>query len=194
MKRFISILTVFILVFSYSASAIADSHGEPPIEELEEQFKNLIEVETDDDQKVVEFDSTEQFEQAFHQIMSDELADFYLGQYFKEDDDGYYHLPQDAPAYIDFEQEYTLEEVNNNQYHLTQSREDALRGEFTLTVHYEYANDQWIIADRNDLADVEEGGELPDTATSYPLWTIAGLILAGTGVILITRKQLVNNQ
>ena len=170
---------------------MAQEHDEPPIKELDEKFQELIEVEYGDDFKATEYESKDELENAFHSIMTSELADYYLDRFFKFEDGEVYVLPQDGPLYINFDEEYQLEEQNENHYKLTQENEDEMRGEYTLSVQYEHQDGEWLMIDRNEIVGVEEGDELPETASSFFFWALMGLgiALSGAGIILFSRKN-----
>ncbi|WP_101845615.1 LPXTG cell wall anchor domain-containing protein [Halobacillus sp. Marseille-P3879] len=190
MIRMLSVvLFAFLVVFGFQTSVSADDHGEPPVEELEQQFNDLMNLETNDDGEVVNYDSKDRLEEEFKSIMVAPLADDYLDTYFYEENDKLYIEEMDGPYQLQTDQNYDLEKVSDSQYTLTQEGENQLRGEYTLTSDYSYEAGKWVFADRMDRVD-DEGGSLPDTATSNPaMMAIGGMVtVLGAGLFLGRRK------
>ncbi|MFD1032462.1 LPXTG cell wall anchor domain-containing protein [Metaplanococcus flavidus] len=195
LKKSVAAVIVLVMLTGLQMPVFADNHGEPPVRELEQQFRDLIyNLETAQDYEVVEYDSMARLEEEFRSIMVWPLADHYLETYFEERDGTAYIIPMDGPVQLNLDEDYTLEKVDDNTYELTQQGESALRGEYTLTITYSYEAGKWVFGDRMDhVSSSENGGELPDTATSLPSMMALGGIVMGLGALLLffRRKSLV---
>ncbi|MCA0988473.1 LPXTG cell wall anchor domain-containing protein [Guptibacillus algicola] len=192
MFRVISALVVVGLLFLGINNPVhAEDHGKPPVEELEKQFDQLIELETNKENEVKKYDSIDRLEQEFKSIMVWPLADHYVDTFFEERDGKLIKIARDGPVRLLDNKDYTLEKINENHYKLTQPNENNMRGEYTLTIHYKYEAGKWVFADRmNHVANDSSGGEMPDTATNLPLTMALGstVMLAG-GLLLVARKR-----
>lgn len=182
-------LAMFLVVFAaLHTSAIADSHGEPPVKELEQKFENLIFQETEDN-KLKNYDSIHKLEEDMNGIMTFPLTDYYLERFFIEQNGKLKIKATDGPILLNMDKEFTLEKMADDHYRLTQQGKNQLKGAYTLTIDYKYSAGRWVLADRMDIADSEYGGQLPDTATSMPTMMMAGGMLMTIGALLIFRRR-----
>lgn len=200
MKKIITILIMLPLVFSFSITALANNHGEPPIEDYSLKFQNWIFQETDENKLVVNFNTKQELKVKFSEIMTMDVASYYVDTWYKDTDDGLHLIAKDGPLFLDLESDYTVEMINENYYKVTQHGENKLKGNYTVTIDFEYRDGKWLIVDRQEMfneepGENEEGGELPVTSTTYPTWALLGLLLAGTGLGLniMRRKQAIKN-
>lgn len=191
MKRMIFVLALLVVSLSIPAVVVAEEHGEPPVEELEQQFYDLVYQETENAYQLRDYDSIDALEEDMNQVMAPELANYYLDLLFYEEDGIPYVVPTEGPFQLDMEAAYTLEQTGETEYRVTQSSVNALNEEFTLTIVYQYEDGNWYIADRIEAIDYSDnpGGEMPDTATVTPTMLLTGLILIGTGTICMARKR-----
>ncbi|WP_066173901.1 LPXTG cell wall anchor domain-containing protein [Bacillus marinisedimentorum] len=194
-KKLASLLTAMFLVFGFSGAVLAENHGEPPVEELEKKFKDWVIQDADEDHKVKNFDSKEEFKSKLAEIMAMDVAEYIVNTWYYEEDGSLYIIPKDGPIFLNMEKDYILEEKGENEYKLTQEAENTLRGRYTLTIQYLKEDGNWIISNRNGVADnegtgSESGGELPETATSLPMTMMAGAAaMAGGFAILFYRRR-----
>lgn len=192
MKRFSVVVVVMFLVAltGLHNPVFADNHGEPPVKELEQQFNDLIDLETTEDGEVKKYDSRDRLEEEMKSIMVWPLADHYLDTYFEERDGKLYLKEMDGPVQLKTDQDYTLEKVSADKYKLTQHGENQLRDEYTLTITYSYEAGKWVFGDRmNHVASSETGGELPDTATSFPIVMVSGGAVMALGALLLIFRR-----
>ena len=188
LKRFTATLATFLLAAGIHSPAMADDHGEPPVEELEKKFEELLFPETDGT-KVTKYDSIHQLEEDLNGIMKFPLTDYYLEKYFYEEDGQLHIVAMDGAYLVDLEQDYTLEKLSDDHYRLTQNRSNQLRGEFTVQVDYSFEAGRWVFEDRMDVVNSQDGGELPNTATNMPMMMLSGGLLMAAGAFLIYRKR-----
>ncbi|RBW71099.1 LPXTG cell wall anchor domain-containing protein [Bacillus taeanensis] len=157
--------------------------------ELEQQFKDFIYQETMEDGQLKNYDSMDKLEQDLKGIMVWPLADHYLDTFFYEENGNVYLESRDGPISLMTDQEYSLEKMNENHYKLTQSGNNELRGDYTLTIHYKYEAGKWVFGDRMDNVESDNGGQLPDTATSLPLMLVVGGAFIVLGALFMIRRK-----
>lgn len=197
MKKLFSLLAMVLMVVGLPLSALANEHGEPPVEEFEQKLDELIyNQETEEGSwQLANYDSYDALVEDFEQIMSPEVAEGYLESFFTEEDGNAYLVPTEGPPLIQFDQEYDLEQVSDTEYHLTQSSSNALYGDYTIMVTYSYEGDQWMITERTtEYGTSGNGGEMPDTATATPSMILFGAVLIGAGTVMVVRKRLMETE
>ncbi|SDK17576.1 hypothetical protein [Sediminibacillus albus] len=166
----------------------AEDHGKPPVEDLEKQFNDLMNLETTENGEVVQYDSKARLEQEFKGIMVWPLADHFVDTYFKEENDKLYMREIDGPYKLNTNQDYTLEKISDTKYKLTQEGANQLRGEYTLTINYSFEAGKWVFADRMDNI-ANQGGEMPETATSLPTVMVSGGVISALGIFLLLARR-----
>ncbi|WP_174727111.1 LPXTG cell wall anchor domain-containing protein [Mesobacillus harenae] len=191
LKKLTAAFAILLMVAGIHSPALADNHGEPPIEELEAQFESFIFPEVENGM-LTDYDSLDRLEQDMNGIMTFPLTDHYLDTYFIERDGDVVIRATEGPMLVDFDQDFTLEKVNNDHYKLTQTGHNQLRGDYTIEIDYSYEAGKWVFVDRMDIVGTESGGELPDTATSMPLMMLSGGLLMAFGAMMIFRRNRVN--
>lgn len=194
MYRLLSALVVAGLVFmGMSTPAFAEDHGEPPVKEMEKKFHELIYQETTEDGEVKNYDSKDRLEQEYNQLMLPDVARYFVESYYKEEDGKLILISKDGPVEVQWDKDYTLEKIDDQNYKLTQSGENELRGEYTLTIHYKYEADKWEFAERSVTKGANEdnsGGEMPDTATNLPtMMMIGGGVMLAGALVLVARRR-----
>lgn len=191
LKKLVVAVLFLVTLTGMQVSVFAENHGEPPVKELEQQFSDLIYLEPAEDYEVKQYDSLDQLEEAYKSIMVWPLADHYLDTYFKEENGTVYLIPTESPILLNPDEDYTLERISNDKYELTQQGENPLRGEYTLTITYSYEAGKWVFGDRMDIvSSTENGGELPDTATSFPnAMAFGGAVMAVGALMLFSRRK-----
>ncbi|KHE67171.1 hypothetical protein [Halobacillus sp. BBL2006] len=189
-KKFPVVVVACLVFVGMSAPVFAQSHGEPPVKKLEQQFNDFFTLETTDDGEVKKYDSMDRLEEEMKSIMVWPLADRYLETYFYEENGKLYLKAMDGPVKLDLDKEYHMEKVDENHYTVTQDREGAQYGKHTVKINYSYEAGKWVLEDRSRM-EREKGGEMPDTSTSLPVKTASGLLLTVVGALLLAgRKRL----
>lgn len=190
MKTFSSLLVALLLFTVFQFPAFAESHGEPPVVELEQQFQDLFYQETTEEGQVINFDTKSALSFEFRSIMTWPLADYYVDTWYYEENGQLYLEATEGPLGLDPQQEYTLTKITDDHYQLTQETESELYGNATLTIDYQYEAGKWVFADRMEVIGNVGGGELPETATSHPLFILIGgaLMLIG-GIMVVSRRE-----
>lgn len=195
LKKLVSILVAMLVMAGVPVAVFAEEHGEPPVEELEQQFHDLIFQEHEQDYELQNYDSLDALEFDMRSIMVWPLADHYLNQFFYEEDGNVYLVPTEGPIEINFDEDYTLEQISETEYQLTQESSNALWGDYTLTITYSYEAGKWVFSDRMDIVgSSDNGGEMPDTATSNPIMVLFGFLLFGAGAVFVLRETLAEDK
>ncbi|UOQ42847.1 LPXTG cell wall anchor domain-containing protein [Halobacillus salinarum] len=188
-RKLSAVLIACVVFTTLHTSVFAENHGEPPVTDLEQKFKDLVKLEYGDHYQVKKYDSIERIEEEFKSIMVWPLADYYVDKIFYEKERKLYLRAIDGPFLhdIDRSKDYQLEKINDGHYKLTQEQDSGV----TLTIDYSYEAGKWVFSNRMNIIGSNEGGELPDTATSLPLaMAIGGVLMAGGLVLLaLSRRQ-----
>jgi LPXTG-motif cell wall-anchored protein len=187
-----AVLVILLLALGFQGVVSAENHGEPPIMELEQQFENLIYQETTENGQLKNYDSMDKLEQDLKGIMVWPLADHYLDTFFYEENGNVYLVSRDGPISFMSDQEYHLEKINDKHYKLTQSGNNELSGDYMLTIDYKYEAGKWVFGERMDNAQADNGGQMPDTATSLPVMIVVGGMLMLIGALFMMRRKHVN--
>ncbi|MDQ0352139.1 hypothetical protein J2R98_001973 [Alkalibacillus filiformis] len=123
--------------------------SEPNIEDIITEFENAYDrlVETDDEQRLVNFNTVEDIRNDFSSIMSDEIIDYYLETYVQEEDDGLYIIPTGMEVFIELDRDYEVNEVSETEYHVIQEVDYEFTDHIELTYIIEYQDENWIVQD-----------------------------------------------
>ncbi|GEN46085.1 DUF3221 domain-containing protein [Alkalibacillus haloalkaliphilus] len=135
--------------FSPTDTIEDDQIPEPNIEDIITEFENAYDrlIETDDEQRLVNFDSTEEIREDFTNIMNEEFVDYYLDTYVDEEDGELYIIPTGMEVFIDLEQDYEVNEVSDTEYHVIQEVNYEFTDHIELTYLIEYHDENWIVQD-----------------------------------------------
>lgn len=196
MAKMLAALLVAALIFTgFQNSGLAEDHGKPPVEQLEQKFSDLFTLEKD-------YNSKREVQTDFETIMVPKLAEKLVDIYYVEENGEVSIKATDGEVEIDPKQSYELEEIDSNHYKLSQTATTLMYGTYTLTVDYVYESDKWIMANRSlspevvvdedtdEGTDENAGDQLPNTATSLPTSIMigGGIMLAGA-ILLVTRRR-----
>ncbi len=160
---YISIL-LSLFLFTYQVAAIEyeykDSDSQETsvgqtitheeITELTKQFMDKLVQETDDDYKVLHFDTKEALEASFDNIAKRDVAVEYIDFYYEETANGLYILPTETPPWFIEKNDYDVIQSNHNQVEVVQENEADLYGQYTITYELSFDdNDGWKITKIN---------------------------------------------
>ncbi|ALX48877.1 hypothetical protein [Lentibacillus amyloliquefaciens] len=120
----------------------------PPVEELENRYRDMVINQEIDGLEVVNYDSMNELVNAFTEVMSQSLAEQTADDYFREDDGNLYVNESGGPAFLNAESDYDLTEISNTQYELAQTTKTEQSGQFRINITYQYQDDRWIIQER----------------------------------------------
>ncbi|RSL30573.1 hypothetical protein D7Z54_25410 [Salibacterium salarium] len=129
----------------------------------EESFVSLIDEANQNNQKINSYQSIDEVKQHFINVMSDELATWMTGSYFREEDDGVYVIPKDGPTWFQEDQSFELEEVSEEHFKIVQERNNELLGHREMIYHATYREEQWILDDIETNVLDEQTNENPES-------------------------------
>ncbi|MGM7701492.1 M15 family metallopeptidase [Pseudalkalibacillus sp. Hm43] len=141
-----------------------DKENEDPIKEpayakIESSFKDLLMQETNAQQRVKAFSDKESLIQHLEAIVAKDVAEHYVDQYFEEKNDDLYLKKQDAPVWLNTDEEFEEKQQSETTYVVIQTTQNQLRGKYTLKITYQYTEDQWKISAREVEVKQEEQTE-----------------------------------
>ncbi|GAA0293468.1 hypothetical protein GGQ92_000015 [Gracilibacillus halotolerans] len=119
---------------------------EGKIVELTEGFMDTLVAETDKDYRLIEYDTIEELEKAFQKYTQPGVADPYISFYYEEKDGALYIVPTETPPWFVKENDYTLKELSNDKYLLTQTNTIELYGTYTIQIEFELNEGEWKIS------------------------------------------------
>ncbi|SFL57262.1 hypothetical protein SAMN04487943_102273 [Gracilibacillus orientalis] len=138
------------------------------LQDYRDTFMSVIE-NTEDDGALTDYDSKEALKEEFMTIMSEELADSYVAQYFEEDNGRVNVVPTEAPVWFDEEKDFSFEQVNDSEYEVTQEQSNELIGNVRMIYVITLADDSWIVSEvRSENLNEEnnQNGQEDDQASS----------------------------
>lgn len=123
--------------------------------EYEKTFMSVIE-NIEDDGSLSDFHSKAELKEDFMNIMTEELADAFVTHYFDEDNDRLYVIPTEMPEWLDQEKDFTLEQVDELEYEVTQEQSNDLIGKVRMIYVITSSDDAWIVQEVRSEAMNEE--------------------------------------
>ncbi len=94
------------------------------------------------------YQSKEALIEATLAIASQELVTQHVDNYYREEDDLLYVVPKDGPAKLLSGLPITINQVDEDTYHVSQQNENELRGAYILTVEFSWLDDAWKMTGR----------------------------------------------
>ncbi|QGH33744.1 hypothetical protein GI584_06800 [Gracilibacillus salitolerans] len=118
-------------------------------------FMSVIE-NTEDDGALADYESKEALKEEFMNVMSEDLADSFVSHYFEEDNGKVYVVPTEAPVWFEEDSDFSLEQVNDLEYEVTQEQSNELIGNIRMTYVITSTEDSWIV---NEVRSEDLNGE-----------------------------------
>ncbi|UOQ85354.1 hypothetical protein [Gracilibacillus salinarum] len=173
MKKFITMFTVLVL-FSFAVVTMSQTSTEKTYAEenqvnteevtgekqnvsneqkeishdkivaLTDKFMELLVQDIDDQYKVINYQTKEELMKAFEPYVTKEAVQPYIDYYYEEEKNGLYIVPTETPPWFDKSNDYE-KQTKDNQVIVTQQNQNALYGEYTISLTFEKINDQWKI-------------------------------------------------
>jgi hypothetical protein len=125
--------------------------------EILSQYEDTFMVKTSSDGTVENYSTKEELLSHFKTIMSEQLANSYLDDFFRMQDGELMMVATEPPVWLNPENEYQLNKQNDTTYHVVQSKSSELRGDREYTFELIFQDGQWIV---NDVSSVETSGQL----------------------------------
>ncbi|WP_100407416.1 LysM peptidoglycan-binding domain-containing protein [Bacillus solitudinis] len=112
--------------------------------EFKKSFMDLAD-NSKKDGEITNLDSKEELVSYFTAIMSEELATWFADTYFREENNILYIKAMDAPTWLQTDQPFTLEKVNDTEYKVIQERNNALIGHVNMIYILSLKDGEWIV-------------------------------------------------
>lgn len=195
MRKYIVFLATVLLFLALLSGCRANTDNpdnsssnalpEVPVAELITEFEKRLYQETESDSgRVVNFATKEQWVQHMSEIMDEHLARLYADEYYYEENNGLYLIPQGGPAMLILDQPYETNEISEGKVQVTQTGENVMFGKYALTVTFAWRDDRWIIqAHEFQSMEGNEGGALA------PAEAAAGIAARAEQVINLIAEQ-----
>ncbi|MGM8216778.1 hypothetical protein ACLIA0_14675 [Bacillaceae bacterium W0354] len=113
--------------------------------ELINNFQERLFVESDDDYKVTSFNSEDELVQYISEYADPNLVRDFVEQFYYEDEDGLYIIPQSSPPMLDINKPMTLEKQNETRYLAIQEEQSEAYGDVKFNILIEYVEGKFII-------------------------------------------------
>lgn len=81
-------------------------------------------------------------------IASRDLVKQHVDDYYREEEGLLYVVPKDGPAKLLSDLPVSINQVDEDTYHVSQQNENELRGPYILTVEFSWMDDAWKMTDR----------------------------------------------
>ncbi|WP_201712943.1 hypothetical protein [Rossellomorea arthrocnemi] len=112
-----------------------------------QDYKNTFMVDTSSEGTVEKYQTKEELLSHYQSIMSEELAQGYVDDFFKMENGKLKMVATEPPVWLNPDQEYKVNEQDHTTYHVIQSKSSQLRGDREYTFELEYEKDHWMVAD-----------------------------------------------
>ncbi|MFD2706638.1 hypothetical protein [Salibacterium lacus] len=126
-----------------------------------ESFETLI--NDTDSQRVESYQTLDEVQQHFEEVMSTDLAEWMTDSYFREEDDGIYVIAKDAPTWLQEDQSFALEEEARDHVRIVQERDNEMLGHVEMIYNAVYDGNQWIV-DEIETNELDSGNTAEDNA------------------------------
>ncbi len=109
------------------------------------EFMDQLVQKSNQDSRVVAYDSKEDLIESFSSIANKSVAKEYVDFYYKEYNNGLYILPTDTPPWFQENESYTTETLEDGRIAVTQHNTSELYGKYTVSFVFTHTNEGWII-------------------------------------------------
>jgi hypothetical protein len=120
---------------------------EPPVEYLITEFEERLLQDIEQDYEVINFTSKQELIDHLSEITTDEIAEQYIEEFYREEGDKLYIIPRDGPMWIDTGMPYEVEKRSETEYLVVQEGENELWGAYRIEVTLRHNLEGWIIED-----------------------------------------------
>ncbi|GAA0440899.1 hypothetical protein GCM10008983_17500 [Lentibacillus halophilus] len=108
------------------------------------RFRDLLVPKIDETNKVVKYDTLDEFKKAFETVSTRKVASKYVDYYFYEQTDGLYVKPTETPPWFHEQEDYEMIRKNTEKVEISQTNQTDLYGTYTIKIEFTYDN-QWKI-------------------------------------------------
>ncbi|GGP16483.1 hypothetical protein [Oceanobacillus neutriphilus] len=122
---------------------LEEEEAEEVLQTYEEAYQNVVE-NAEEDGELTDFDSIEELHQEFLNIMSEELADDFIDTYFEENEESLIYIDNsEEPVWFDKEEAYEFEKVEDDSYEVKQEQEE---NKVIVTYSISWDDEKWIVS------------------------------------------------
>ncbi|MFG6119516.1 hypothetical protein [Thalassobacillus sp. B23F22_16] len=129
---------------SSAESENKESLDKATIEERTDQFMEQLVQKTDENYKVLNYDSKAALLEGFEPIATRKAAKEYVDFYYKEKQSGLYILPTETPPWFVNGQPYDTIDIDKNHKKVIQKNKNELYGDYTIAITFIY-DGKWRI-------------------------------------------------
>ena len=131
------------------------------LEEYEMVFTDIID-DVQEDNELQQYSSIDEVKEDLLIVMSEELADQTVDQYFREEEDKIYVEEADKPFWFDEDLDYQFEQTDDQEYEMHQQQETSAAKLMEVTYVINWEEEKWRLTDLRH----EEQQEDEDTSNS----------------------------
>ncbi|PKR78139.1 hypothetical protein CEY16_09505 [Halalkalibacillus sediminis] len=111
------------------------------IKYVTEEFMSRLVQEADENYKVKNFDTLAKLKEHFQPLASEDVINEFVNYFYKEQEDGLYIVPTETPAWFIPDNDYEVENVNEQEYVVTQTNQTELDGTYTIVFNIQLNED-----------------------------------------------------
>ncbi|EDL64077.1 hypothetical protein [Bacillus sp. SG-1] len=157
-----------------------------------QQYETTFMVETNEDGTVEAYETEEELLSHFKTIMSDELAQTYVDEFFREDSGQLKIIATEPPVWLNPEVDYEFNKKNETTYHVVQRKNSELRGDREYTFELKYQSNQWIVSEvSSEKLDQVSSQQIKEKADNMlhallkkDMDTVAGFVHSKKGLLI----------
>jgi hypothetical protein len=122
----------------------SSTKAEELLKKYKDKFTTILE-QTQENELITSFQTKEEIQVYFQEIMSKQLAHWLTETYFKERHDAVYIIPKDAPLWFENNQDYIFKQIIPTKYMVKQERKNELVGHVNFYAFFIQRENKWII-------------------------------------------------
>ncbi|MGP4072966.1 hypothetical protein ACTWQB_10490 [Piscibacillus sp. B03] len=104
------------------------------INQVLNQFMDQLVQETDDQWKVLNYQSLEEYKSSFDQIAERKVVDYFVDEIYYEEGQTLYLKGMDTPPWFDSDQDFNKEQLDDETYRITQDNESDFYGNYRIVI------------------------------------------------------------
>ncbi|WNB93059.1 hypothetical protein [Bacillus sp. NEB1478] len=108
-------------------------------------FMEALKQESDENYKVINYSTKEEYITYLKNYVSDNLAEYYTNGLYEEREGSLYIIPTELPPWLEQEQPVDIKQLSDTSYRVYQKNSSELYGAYKITLGYEYMDGKWII-------------------------------------------------
>jgi len=108
-------------------------------------FMKALKQETDENYRVLNYSTKEEYMTYLRNFVSEELAAYYTEGLFEERESSLYIIPTELPPWLEENEPVNIKQLSDTSYRVYQKNTSDLYGTYEITLGYEYVGGKWII-------------------------------------------------